>query len=183
MIRSARVAALALGVAAGGLGCGAGPYGHARTYVPLDAEEKAVAGAPELDPVMARRMPDQWVKKKVALFGVVLRRKDAGGGRAEVVLSLRALEPRNLCANTSDDSCRVTVSDRAFDRVLAKLRLATHEDAAGPTSIGFGSLLRVVGTLEEQPGPDGALVVDATYYRHWPRGDYVTTRSAPFMRQ
>jgi hypothetical protein len=162
------------------VGCSAGPYGHARVYAPLDVEQKAVAGAQEFDPVMAKRMPDKWEKHKVSLFGIVVERKDLGGRRVDVTLSLRALEPRNLCENSEDDSCRVTVSDREFDRIHATLTLAANEDAAGPISIGGASLLRVVGSLEVK---DGNQFVDAAYYRHWPRGYFVTTRSAPFMRR
>jgi len=101
--------ALLLAVLVQLVGCGAGPYGHSRTYEPLGAEASAARGADEYDPVMSRRQPEEWQKKKVTFFGVVTERKDVAGGRAEVVLSVRTLASRNLCESQSDDSCRTTV--------------------------------------------------------------------------
>lgn len=46
------------------------------------------------------------------------------------------------------------------------------------------SLLRVFGTVV--PGEydaEGGPVIRAAYYRHWPRGQYVTTNAAGAMRR
>ena len=47
----------------------------------------------------------------VVLFGVVVDRGAGPGGSSYLALSVRRLEPRNLCENAhDDDTCRVTVS-------------------------------------------------------------------------
>jgi hypothetical protein len=161
-----------------------GPYGFSPTYAPLGAEEAAVTGATEYDPVMVQRDPEGWRKKRTMLFGVVTTRGAGPGGGAYVALSVRRLEPRNLCDNANDeDSCRVTVSDRDFGVVHAVVPLKPDDDF-GPQSVGPGSLLRVVGGLGEELDPaDGAPVLRASFYRHWPRNFYVTRASAVHMRQ
>jgi hypothetical protein len=45
-----------------------------------------------------------------------------------------------------------------------------------------GSLVRVLGKLTDDVDPqDGAVVIKADYYRHWPRNFFVTTASRPDM--
>jgi len=161
-----------------------GPYGFSPSYAPLDAEESAILDATEYDPVMVQRDPEGWRKKRVMLFGVVTARGSGPGGGAYLSLSVRRLEPRNLCDNANDeDSCRVTVSDRDFGVVHALARLSPDDDF-GPQSVGPGSLVRVVGAFGEDLDPnDGTPVLRASYYRHWPRNYYVTRASAVHMRQ
>lgn len=165
-------------------GCaGAGPYGHAPSYAPLGDEERALQGATEYDPVMYGRQQEEWRKKTVSAFGVVVNR-GAGQGSAYVTVSVRRLEPRNLCDNAQDeDSCRVTVSDAEFG-VLHLLLPLQGEDDVGEHSVGPGSLLRVVGTLGEDVDPnDASPVMRVKYHRHWPRGFYVTKSASATMRQ
>ncbi|HVU02999.1 MAG TPA: hypothetical protein VHE30_14665 [Polyangiaceae bacterium] len=166
------------------VGCGsAGPYGHSPNYVPLSEEEEATASATEYDPVMAKRSPEKWKGKAVSVFGVVLGRSAGSGGNAEVKLSVRTLETRNLCESSDSDTCRVTVSDHEHAVVHALLHLSAEDDI-GEHSIGPRSLVRVVGTLTDDVDPgDGEPVLKATYYRHWPRGFYVTTADRKFMLQ
>jgi hypothetical protein len=65
--------------------------------------------------------------------------------------------------------------------VHAKLR---PDDEVGEKSVGVGSLVRVVGQLGEDVDPaDGAPIVRATFYRHWPRNAYVTKSKADLMKQ
>jgi hypothetical protein len=165
-------------------GChGAGPYGHAPRYVELDDETAAVAGAREYDPVMVERQPEEWRKGKIALFGVVESRSAGPGGAALLKLSVHRLEPRNLCeSETDDDSCRVTVSDKDFGVVYALVVLRGDDDV-GPHAVRQRSLLRIVGTLGQDVSPEGAPILHATYYRHWPPFFYVTRSSATVMRQ
>lgn len=174
---------LALPLAAAACG-GAGPYGHSPKYVPLGDETRAVAGAREYDPIMVQRDPDGWRKKPTSLFGVVTARGTGPGGGTYLTLSVRTLEPRNLCDNMhDDDSCRVTVSDRDFGVVHAIVQLH-GEDDVGEHSVGGGSLLRLVGMIGEDVDPeDGTPILRATYYRHWPRYFYVTKSAAREMRQ
>jgi hypothetical protein len=164
--------------------CGAGQYGHSPHYVPLEDEAQAVEGSREFDPVMFQRQPDEWRKSPVSLFGIVTSRSPGPSGAAQVTLSVRRLEPRNLCDSLREDStCRVTVSDRDFGlvHVFATLR---PDDDVGDKSVGTGSLLRVVATANGEVDPsDGASILRATYYRHWPRNFYVTKAAARDMRQ
>lgn len=166
-------------------GCGgAGAYGHAPRYVPTSAEEEASAGAKDYDPVMFSREPEAWRKHTTSLFGVVTGRAPGPGGAAYLTVSVRRLEPRNLCSNKNDDdTCRVTVTARDFGvaHVLATLR---PEDDTGEKSVGVGSLLRFVGAFGEELDPnDGAPVLHAKFYRHWPRYHYVTSAASDLMRQ
>jgi hypothetical protein len=163
---------------------GAGPYGHSPTYAPLSDEERASAGARDYDPVMFQRMPEEWHKKPSSLFGVVTARTPGPSGGAYLTMSVRRLEPRNLCdSSRDDDTCRVTVSDKDFGVVHAVVALRAADDT-GPESVGAGSLLRVIGKFGEGVDPaDGAPVLRAEYYRHWPRGFYVTRAAARDMRQ
>lgn len=166
------------------LGCSSpGAYGHSRVYSPLDEEETATKSAKEYDPVMAQRSPDEWKGKSVWLFGVVKARNPGPGGAADLTLSMRTLETRNVCESSSEDSCRVTVGDREHAVVHALVKLV-GEDDVGQNSAGVGSLFRVVGTISDSVNPnDGGPVIRATYYRHWPRGFYVTTAAREQMRQ
>jgi hypothetical protein len=166
------------------IGChGAGAYGHSPRYVELDEETAAAADAREYDPVMAERQPDKWRQGKISLFGVVERRDPGPGGQARLTLSVRRLEPRNLCGEeTDDDSCRVTVSDKDFGVIEALVPLR-GDDHVGPRAVSARSLLRVVGTIGQDVAPTGVPVVHVVWYRHWPSFYYVTRASARDMKQ
>jgi hypothetical protein len=163
-------------------GCSsAGPYGYSRTYVPLGAEDSAAEGAREYDPVMAERDKADWKKAKISLFGVVTRRAEGPAGAAYVTLSVRTLEARNLCEQLDEQTCRVTVGQHEFAVVHALLKLSPADDI-GEKSLNRGSLVRVLGKLTDDVDPqDGAVVIKADYYRHWPRNFFVTTASRPDM--
>lgn len=165
-------------------GCGGGgKYGYAPNYVQTESEETATKGAKEYDPVMYQREPEVWRKNNVVLFGVVTSRSSGGGGTANLTLSVRRLEPRNLCENKNDDdTCRVTVSERDFGVVHALVALK-GEDDVGERSVGIGSLVRVVGQFGQEVEGDGQPTMRATFYRHWPRHYYVTNANADTMRQ
>lgn len=160
----------------------AGPYGYARSYVPLSEEDDAAEGAKAYDPVMIERAPDTWRGQRVSIFGIVKQRKDAAGGNADLTLSVRTLATRNLCDEMDEDTCRVTVSDHEFAVVhaFAKLR---PEDALGKESLMPGSLVRVIGKLTDNVDKnDGGSILQANYYRHWPRNFYVTMADRDHMK-
>lgn len=163
-------------------GCSsAGPYGYSRTYSPLSAESDAAEGAKEYDPVMAERDKAEWKKSKVSVFGIVTKRAEGPRGTAYLTLSVRSLEARNLCDTLDEDTCRVTVGEREFAIVHATLKL-TPADDLGEKSLNRGSLVRVLGKLtDEVDAEDGAPVLKADYYRHWPRNYFVTTASRADM--
>jgi hypothetical protein len=111
----------------------------------------------------------------------VNKRSDGPGGTAYVTLSVRSLEARNLCDTLDEETCRVTVGEREFAIVHATLKLAPSDDI-GETSLNRGSLVRVLGKLtDEVDADDGAPVLKADYYRHWPRNFFVTTASRADM--
>jgi hypothetical protein len=155
---------------------GAGAQGHSPQYAEVSEERAASAGARDYDPVMAARQPEAWRKGTVTLFGIVESRAAGPGGQALLRLSVRRLEPRNLCERPgNDDTCRVTVSDKDFGVVWALASLRADDDL-GPHAVGQRSLVRVVGTLGQDVSPvDGSPVVHATYCRHFPPADYATS--------
>jgi hypothetical protein len=179
MIRSALLVAAAL---LGACGSG-GPYGHSRTYQPLSEEEDHADGAKEYDPVMIEREPETWKKQRISVFGIVKERSQASGGSAYLTLGVRTLSQRNLCDTADDETCRVTVSEHDFAVVhaIAKLR---PEDDLGKTSLRPGALVRVIGKLNDEVDKnDGAPVLVAGYYRHWPRTTFVTTADRDHMKR
>ncbi len=174
---AAFVAALALA------GChSAGPYGYARVYAPLSQEDDASEGAKEYDPVMMEREPGAWKGQRVSVFGVVRQRGQAAGGMAYLTLSVRTLATRNLCDQMDEDTCRVTVSDHEFALLHATVKLRPEDDI-GKASVAPGSLVRVIGKLtEDVDKTDGTQILQASYYRHWPRNFFVTMADRDHMR-
>lgn len=157
-----------------------GPYGHSIEYAPLGEEETALEGSLEYDPVMAAREPNKWAAERVNLFGVVERRKKSPGPEVELTLSVRTLSPRNLCDEGSEDTCRVTVSEREYGKILAHVRLSPDDDI-GMRRVAVNSLVRVVGKLKYDGSNPSS--IEATYYRHFPRNEYVTTAARSYMQR
>ena len=161
----------------------AGPYGFSRVYEPLSDEEDQAEGAKEYDPVMIEREPETWKKNRISVFGIVRQRTQAPGGSAYLTLGVRTLSQRNICDTAADDTCRVTVSEHDFATVhaIAKLR---PDDDIGKLSLQPGALVRVIGKLNDDVDKnDGAPVLVAAYYRHWPRNYYVTTADRDHMQR
>jgi hypothetical protein len=173
---------LALAVGLAGSGCAAaGPYGYARTYSTLDTEKAAAQGAVDYDPVMTARTPRNWQGKKVSVFGRVAAMKTLPNGATEVQLTLHTLQPRNLCENDDQTTCRVTISEASFGSVYAELKLLP-ENQSGEGRVAPGSLLRVLGTVDPKPHAEtGNTVITAQYYRHWPSKTFVTTAARSYM--
>jgi hypothetical protein len=177
---SAIVAALGLT-----LGCGgAGRFGYSRSYIPLGDERTWIERA-QTDAVYdeVRRMPEQYQGRTLAFFGVVRTVGAVERGVVRVTLEIRTHQERHLCEDETDRSCRVTVSARDGGPFTALVTLR-DDDLDGENRVQVFSLLRVFGTLvpgayDDQGGP----VVRAEFYRHWPRGEYVTTDAASQMRR
>jgi hypothetical protein len=165
-------------------GCAAsGRYGYARTYVALDDE--ATWAARSQEPVYddVRRAPEPFRGQVLSFFGVVRSVGHAEGGVTRLALQVRTHQERHLCEEDSESTCRVTVSARDGGAFTAVVTLRP-EDMDGENRLQTNSLVRVFGTVT--PGeydPDGGPVVQVQYYRHWPRGQYVTTASAELMRR
>lgn len=161
---------------------GAGLYGHARYYEPLDAEEEHLERASEVQYEALRRDPADYAAVEVGWFGVVTGVEEGRGGEALVHLTFRTLQPRNLCADESASSCRVTVSNRAMGPFSATLALRP-EDRSGERRLWSGSLVKVYGRPTGDFDDEGGPLLESAWYRHWPRGTYVTTGASGTMRQ
>lgn len=160
-----------------------GLYGYSKNYAALSEEEDAADDATEYDPVMAERLPEEWRKKTISVFGVVDSRKPGGSGKVDLKLSVRTLAPLNLCDEGGEDTCRVTVSDREHAVVHALVALRRGDDV-GKLSVSNGSLVRIIGTLADGVDEeDGTAVFQAKYYRHWPHNFYVTTAAASYLHR
>ena len=165
-------------------GCAsAGRYGYARTYVALDDEATWASRAEEPVYDDIRRAPEPYRGRVVSFFGVVRSVGRGEGGASRLALQVRTHQERHLCEEDSESSCRVTVSARDGGPFTAVVTLRP-EDLDGENRLQTNSLVRVFGTVT--PGeydPEGGPVVQVQYYRHWPRGQYVTTASADSMRR
>lgn len=178
------LAAAALSLALAHCG-GAGRYGYSRAYSPLDAEETWIARA-QTDAVYddVRRMPEEYRGRTLSFFGVVTAVTPGRGAEpTRVALQIRAHQERHLCDDETDRSCRVTVSARDGGPFTAVVALRP-DDVDGENRVQVFSLLRVFGQLvpgeyDAQGGP----VLRADFYRHWPRGEYVTTAASAAMRR
>lgn len=174
-----------LALVCAGLGCaGAGPYGHARSYVTSSDESSWAERATEPVYDDVRRMPDQHQNEVMSFFGVVTAvHRGRVGEPSRVAMQIRTHQERHLCEDESESSCRVTVNARDGGPFTGIVTLRT-DDMDGENQVQVNSLLRVFGTLvqgeyDEQGGP----VLQVQHYRHWPRGEYVTTANAGALRR
>lgn len=172
-----------LGIA---VGCSSpGPFGFAQLYTPLDVEAEATDGSVPFDPSGARRKPDAWRNRLVVAFGVVVdtTRSDVPDTQ-RVLLSVRGLQPRNLCDGPDDGSCRVTVTDTEFAKLWAVIpNAAVVPQRTPPDPVQPGSLLRVVGKLQPAPADAESASLNVSFARHWPLQMYVTTAARESMRR
>lgn len=171
------------------IGCaGPGPYGYAQVYSPLDVEEDAAASSDPYDPSAVRRRAKQWQGRLVNAFVVVEQVQSSKGNpsQIQVVASLRAIQERNLCQDTDESSCRVTVSDQSFDAIHVVLSqdIVVPKGGEHPDRIQPGSLLRVIGNVTPPAADTDQMPrIDATLVRHWPLKTYVTTSNRDIMRR
>lgn len=173
MSRFPIVIALLLSACAGG-----GTYGFSPEYVPADAEEAALENVTEVGYEDVRRDPNGYAETTISWFGIVTSVDDSG----LVEMTYRTLAPRNICSDATDSSCRVTVSARAGGPFTARVQLSP-EDVRGEDRVWNNSLLRIVGQPTQDFDERGGPILEATYYRHWPRGAYVTTAARSSMRR
>jgi hypothetical protein len=184
-IRAVRGGALAA-MLGGVVGCSSpGPFGFAQLYTPLDIEHDATDGSVPFDPSAVRRKPDAWKNRLVVAFGVV---EDVGTSdtpeSTRVLLSVRGLQPRNLCDGPDDQTCRVTVTDTEFAKLWAQIPNASLvPKRTPPDPVQPGSLLRVVGKLAPASNDVDPPLVNASFARHWPLQMYVTTSARESMRR
>ena len=159
-----------------------GAYGFARTYKPLAAEHRHFDEAQQLTYQDLVREPNAYKTIEVGWFGVVTDMQTRPGGRTRLVLSLRAHQPRHLCSEESSSSCRVTVSSALLGTFSADVALKP-EELSGQERIWVGSLLKIYGMPTGEYSEGTGPILDVKYYRHWPRGYYVTTAQRTEMRR
>lgn len=163
--------------------CASDPYGYAPQYVPSSEEQPFFDGAVEPSYEEVRRDPAAYQGQRIAWFGIVT---DAGAanasGDARLALIHRFHQPRHLCADQFDSSCRVTISAREGGPFTALVRLRP-DDSAGRNRLYTGSLIKIYGRVTNEYDERGGPILRAEYYRHWPRGTYVTTNRAGNMRR
>ncbi|MGF1469980.1 MAG: hypothetical protein ACFCGT_27970 [Sandaracinaceae bacterium] len=165
-------------------GCGAGPYGYAKTYQPYGEEGRYLQRAVDLSYQDLRRFPDRFGDALVGWFGIVQEIEPLDDeGRARVRLEYRTHQERHLCADETGGSCRVTVSARAVGPFIADLTIRPEHRQDNRDRMHQGSLLRVYGTIAEQGTEESGPTLATEWYRHWPVGTYVTTGSAGNMRR
>jgi hypothetical protein len=167
------------------LGCGGGGrYGYARSYSYYGAEEsfaRRANSAAIYDEV--QRLPHRFQAQTISWFGVVTSVENGSGGVARVTMQVRTHQERHLCEDETESSCRVTVNERDGGAFTALVQLSP-EDHAGENRVQAGSLLRVYGPLvTDDDATQNGPVLRAEHYRHWPRGQYVTTAAAASWRR
>ncbi len=162
---------------------GSGPYNFARDYSPLKAErDHYQATEQQVAFEDVQRDPDGFTKAEVGWFGIVMSYGDLADGRQRLLLSLRTHQPRHLCSTESEASCRVTVTDRSMGSFVIDLKLSDAEKI-GKDRVWMGSLLKVYGSATGEFDDEGAPILKVAYYRHFPRGTYVTTAQRDAMRR
>jgi hypothetical protein len=172
-----------LGLLVLGVGCaGSNPYGYGREYVVRDEEEPYFERSVELSYEEVRREPGAFASQMVGWFGMVTKVTRGPSGQVTVALDLRFHQPRHLCTDQFEDSCRVTVSDRAGGPFSTTFTLRS-EDSKGPTRLNVGSLVKVYGSPTGEFDDRGGPVLKTAWYRQWPHGAYVTTRGHSNMRR
>ena len=162
--------------------CGSNPYGYAPEYVPVGDEEDFIERAQPLSYEEVRRNPAAHGEILIGWFGVVQKVEPADGGQFRVSLDLRFHQPRHLCSDEFDSSCRVTVSQKGGGPFSALVGLRP-DDAAGKFRVGPESLMKIYGTATPDYDDAGGPILRAQHYRHWPNGTYVSTGHSRTMRR
>jgi hypothetical protein len=165
------------------IACGSNPYGYAPEYAPLGDEEPYFERGKAHSYEEVRRNPAAYADETIAWFGVVNGVEPRGkGGEVQVAMTLHFHQPRHLCADQFDSSCRVTISEKQGGPFSARITLRP-EDQSGRDRVYAGSLLKIYGTPVSDYDEEGGPILQGAYYRHWPRGTYVTTGRAVNMRR
>lgn len=144
------------------------------------AEKSHFENAQELPYEQVKTSPYEYKDKEIAWFGVVENLSDLADGQTLLTIAVRAHQARHLCKDEYEDSCRVTVSQTSTGKFVTRLALKKDEKS-GKERIWVGSLLKVYGHTTGDFDENGDPVIATTYYRHWPRGTYVTTAQREAM--
>jgi hypothetical protein len=162
--------------------CGGGQYGYDREYVPLSEEESLMANVATVSYEDVRRDPADYRAATLGWFAVVTSVERDAQGRTLIHGNHRIHQARHLCSDETAGSCRVTVSDRESGPFTAVVDIHP-EDREGDARLWGGSLVKVYGSPNGEFDTQGGPIIEAGFYRHWPRGTYVTTGAAASMRR
>jgi hypothetical protein len=163
--------------------CGASnPYSFGREYAPTDEESPYYERALDVSYEEVRRDPQAFAGRLVGWFGVVSEAKRLPNGDVRLALELRFHQPRHLCSDQFESSCRVTISEREGGPFSTVLRLRS-DDQAGAERLNVGSLVKLYGTPSGEFDARGGPVIKAQWYRQWPHGAYVTNLGHSAMRR
>lgn len=164
--------------------CGGSQYSYSRRYQTADGENQFLEESQDLTYEDVRRDPASYRATRVSWFGVVtsVTWVNEGTGEALVGLTHRVHRPRHLCADETEGSCRVTITDRPSGPFSFR-GIVRVEDRGGQKRLAAGSLVRVYGHPTADFDADGGPILDAEFYRHFPFGTYVTTGDAGHMRR
>jgi hypothetical protein len=165
-----------------GSACGGNNYGYAREYEPRSDEADYYEKAQDVSYEEVRRDPAAFQQRLIGWFGVVSGVKRTPDGTVTVALDMRFHQPRHLCSDQFESSCRVTISEREGGPFSTTLRLRS-EDESGPGRLNVGSLVKVYGTVTGEFDSRGGPLIRAAYYRQWPHGTYVSTSGRVTMRR
>jgi hypothetical protein len=177
------MSAAALCCVLSGSGCGASnPYGFGREYTPSGDEERYYESALDVSYEDVRRDPAAYSGRLLGWFGVVEGVARLPSGAIQLSLDLRFHQPRHLCTDQFESSCRVTISERAGGPFSTTVNLHP-EDATGSERLNVGSLVKVYGSPNGDFDARGGPVLTAQWYRQWPHGAYVTTVGHTAMRR
>jgi hypothetical protein len=184
-MRTRNAISSAVGSALAGLllaACGAGQYGYDREYVPLSDEESYMERVTDVSYEDVRRDPADYSSTTLGWFAVVTSVERDAGNRTLIHGTHRIHQTRHLCSDETSGSCRVTVSDRESGPFTAVVDIHP-EDREGESRLWAGSLVKIYGSPTGEFDTEGGPIVEADFYRHWPRGTYVTTGAAGSMRR
>jgi hypothetical protein len=164
---------------------GANPYGYGREYLPADDEEGYYERAQELSYEEVRRNPQAYASELLGWFGVVTKIDKRPSGEAVLALELKFHQPRHLCRDQFDSSCRVTISERAGGAFTTTVQLPAeqHEGFGSTDWLNVGSLVKVYGAPTGEYDERGGPVIKTEWYRYWPHAMYVTTTGNATMRR
>jgi hypothetical protein len=162
--------------------CGGGQYGYDRAYVALGDEDPHMEQVGPVSYEDVRRDPADYRTATLGWFGVVTSVERDSDNRTLIHGTHRIHQARHLCSDETAGSCRVTVSDRQSGPFTAVVDIHP-EDREGELRLWAGSLVKVYGSPSGEFDTEGGPILEGAYYRHWPRGTYVTTGAAGSMRR
>jgi hypothetical protein len=164
---------------------GANPYSYSREYVPADDEDTYYERAHEVSYEEVRRNPQAYQSELLGWFGVVTSIQKLPSGEAKLALDMRFHQPRHLCSDQFESSCRVTVSERKGGPFSTTVVLpADQRSGFGDVdNLNNGSLVKLYGSPTGEFDDRGGPVIKAQWYRYWPHGRYVTNTGIATMRR